>query len=470
MNNKVKVVFKNTIYTFLSNFISFVINALVVLLIPKLIGVAEYGYFQLYLLLCTYALSFHLGWNDGIYLRYVGMDYDELDKKNLSAQFRGVCVLAVIWFIVLLGLIQIFVSDVDKKCVYSMASLVVLIVTPRIFTSVVMQMVNYMKKYSLIILAEKCVYAIILIIMLIFGVRDFKILIISDIIGKIASLILGVYFCRDIILQKPSKNKYLQYCVDAIKNIKIGFFLLISNFASMLITGIIQFAIENRWSMETFSKVSLTFNMSKMLLVVITALSVVLVPMLKHLSDDVLAKSYNRIRAMLLFVLCGMLVFYYPMKVVLSIWLPQYKESLVYMALLFPMCLFESKTSLLVNTYMKAMREEKRLCLYNVITVVVSAIVAIVTIFIFSNLFASIVAIPYLLAFRCLILEFYLQKKLNINLMKDAVIEIIIATLFIIFSWNIQSWLSVVLYLIIYLAYVIYIKDELKNAFKVLRK
>ena len=54
--------------------------------------------------------------------------------------------------------------------------------------------------------------------------------------------------------------------------------------------------------------------------------------------------------------------------------------------------------------------------------------------------------------------------------MKDAVIEIIIATLFIIFSWNIQSWLSVVLYLIIYLAYVIYIKDELKNAFKVLRK
>ena len=64
MNNKVKVVFKNTIYTFLSNFISFVINALVVLLIPKLIGVAEYGYFQLYLLLCTYALSFHLGWND----------------------------------------------------------------------------------------------------------------------------------------------------------------------------------------------------------------------------------------------------------------------------------------------------------------------------------------------------------------------------------------------------------------------
>ena len=46
----------------------------------KLIGVEKYGYWQLYLFYTSYVGFFQLGWNDGIYLRYGGEDYNNLDK------------------------------------------------------------------------------------------------------------------------------------------------------------------------------------------------------------------------------------------------------------------------------------------------------------------------------------------------------------------------------------------------------
>lgn len=469
MGNNIRLILKNGMYTLSSNLISFVVNALIVLIIPKLIGVSEYGYFQLYVLLATYALYFHFGWCDGIYLRYVGKDYKELDKKLLSSQFKGLALLTCIVSILLLIFIHFFVFDSEKIWIYSMATIVILFVTPKIFTSVVMQMTNNLKHYSEIVLIEKIVYSIVLSIMLLAGIRDFRLLILSDVLGKIAALFLGMHFCKDIIFTKIDKNSFREYFKESLINIKVGLFLLISNIASILITGIVQLSVESKWSIATFSKVSLTFNMSKMLLVVITALSIVLVPMLKHLDKNQLSYMYKNIRSLLMFVLGMLLLFYYPLKIVLSYWLPEYSDSIKYMALLFPMCLFESKTSLLLNTYLKAMRGERILCLVNVLTVLLSGFTAYITVFIFANLTLTIVAIPYLLMFRCLILECYIGKKLNLRLMKTAFFEVILATSFIYFNWNIDSLIATLLYLITYLLYLFFVRKELMESVKTIR-
>ena len=190
MNTEIKKISRNVVYTFSSNVTSFLINALVVLVIPKVIGVSEYAYFQLYLLLATYALYFHFGWCDGIYLINVGKKYDELDKEMLSSQFIGIVLMSAIIFVILSCGVLLFCDDTNKEWVYYASIAVIGIVTPKTFTSVVMQMTNRMKNYSQIVLAEKVVYAIILSVMLIMGIKDFKFLILSDCIGKLVSLIL----------------------------------------------------------------------------------------------------------------------------------------------------------------------------------------------------------------------------------------------------------------------------------------
>lgn len=50
----------------------------------------EYGYCQLHLFYSSYVGFLHFGWNDGIYLRYGGKNYIELDKKLFFFQILHV--------------------------------------------------------------------------------------------------------------------------------------------------------------------------------------------------------------------------------------------------------------------------------------------------------------------------------------------------------------------------------------------
>lgn len=463
MNKNIRILLKNTSYTFMSNMASFFINALVVLIIPKLIGVSEYGYYQFYILLSTYALYFHFGWCDGIYLRYVGKSYDELDKEMLSSQFKGICIMTLITAGLSMLIILTLISDRNKQWMYITAVFAMIFVTPKTYTSVVMQMINNMKEYSLIILAEKLIYVAILSIMLFIGIRDFKLLILCDVAGKFSAMTIGIYFCRQIIAEKINLSKTKKYISEAVENFRVGIFLLVSNLASILITGVVQFSVEYKWNIETFSKVSLTFNMSKMLLVVINAMSIVLIPMLKHMDENQMRHIYRSVRSILMLVLGAMLIIYYPMKVILIRWLPQYKISLYYMALMFPMCLFESKTALLLNTYFKSLREEKKLCMVNIITVLASIFLSWITVFLLGSLNLSVLSIPFLLAFRCILLENYIGKLLDLKLMKGALLEVLLSTVFIISSWFVDSWLASVVYLTAYLFYVFYIRNDVKT-------
>ena len=88
---------KSVGYVFLSNFISFVISALITFLVPKKLGVDSYGYFQLYLFYSNYTGFLHFGWADGIFLRYGGEYYDKLNKRIFGGQIRLYCLVELIF-------------------------------------------------------------------------------------------------------------------------------------------------------------------------------------------------------------------------------------------------------------------------------------------------------------------------------------------------------------------------------------
>ena len=78
---------QNLSYSFVSNILSLLLSSVTVMIVPKLIGVAEYGYYQLYVFYASYTGFFHFGWCDGIYLKYAGIDYDDYDRGLMSSQF-----------------------------------------------------------------------------------------------------------------------------------------------------------------------------------------------------------------------------------------------------------------------------------------------------------------------------------------------------------------------------------------------
>ncbi len=87
MNDKARNVMKNLYYTVAANFATLGISVLLNLFVPKLLGVTEYSYWQLYVFYSSYVGFLHFGWIDGIYLKIGGEEYDQLNKRDLGTQF-----------------------------------------------------------------------------------------------------------------------------------------------------------------------------------------------------------------------------------------------------------------------------------------------------------------------------------------------------------------------------------------------
>lgn len=460
---KVNKLLKNLSYSVLANGTSTLISMILVLFVPKILGVKEYSYWQLYLFYASYVGFFHFGWADGVYLRFGGKKYDELDKSYFHSQFWLLTFMEVILAAVIILAAVFVVPDAHKTSVFIAVGVCCVLQIPRTFLQYILQVTDRIVNYAKNFLWEKFLYAGLVIVFLLLGFREFQYLVIADLFARGFTLFLLIRECKDIVFKGVLDVK--SAIKDAWVNISIGIKLMFANIASNLLLGVVRWAIQNHWSVETFGKVSLSITASNLLMTFIGAVSIVIYPMLKNVSEDEYDKVYYKMRNMLMIPVLGLLVVYYPAKYVLSWWLPQYAESLKYMALLFPMCVFESKMVMLINTYLKALREEKKIMFINWIAVGITVVSTAVLVYGLDNLTMAILSLTLLLGIRCGIGEILLAKKINLNIWKDMLGEWTLIVVFILSGWFLNSMMVTVIYAGAYLLYLIWKHKELKNLF-----
>ena len=148
---------------------------------------------------------------------------------------------------------------------------------------------------------------------------------------------------------------------------------------------------------------------------------------------------------------------------ILAAWLPKYADALTYMALMFPLCVFESKTSMLVTTYLKILRKEKWILLINVSTVGLSVVTTAITVFWLKNLTLAVLSIVVLQSFRCIFGELLLSRNLDIAVKKDIILEVVMTAIFISVSWFIRSWWCMALYALAYAGYLLIKRRDLRE-------
>ena len=463
MNNKVLNFLKNFSYTFSSNLITLVVSTLVTLIVPKLIGVEDYGFWQLYMFYSTYVGFFHFGWNDGIYLRYGGEKYESLDKPKFFSQFIQLSVMQLVFAAVVILSAGFFTDGPDRTFILQMIALDMVILNVRFMFLFTLQATNRIKKYASIMVTDRVLFIVTVLLLLAFGSRDYHLMIVADLLSKVVSLIYGMYVCKEFVFRRLTN--FTLDLKETWENINVGIKLLMANLASKLIIGIVRFGIERQWDVETFGRVSLTLSISHFMMVFITGIGVVVYPILRRTNMEKLPNIYDIMRNFLMIVSLSFLIFYYPAKELLAIWLPEYADSLLYMALLFPMVVYEGRITLLINTYLKALRYEKKMLHLNAITVFLSAIFTVFTTVIWHNLNLAVLTILLGQMVRAIIAEIFLSKKLNINLTKDFILEIALTAIFILSGWYIDSWWTVAIYGVSYLVYLLFKKSDVKRTY-----
>ncbi|WP_374120910.1 lipopolysaccharide biosynthesis protein [Neobacillus sp. PS3-12] len=468
MNNKAFTFIKNFSYTLSSNLISLIISTVLVFIVPKLIGVEDYGYWQLYLFYSFYVGFLHFGWNDGIYLRYGGKEYKELNKELFFSQFWMLMLSQIVIGAIIIGISMIFTADANRLFILEMTALCMLIVNVRLMLVYILQSTNRIKEYAQITMMERVIYCVLILLCLLIGIRQFKLLIVTDLIAKFIAFVYAMYCCRDIVFNKISTFTF--NVGETAKNINAGIKLMFANIASMLIIGIVRFGIERSWDVSTFGKVSLVMSVSSLMMVFIDAVGIVMFPVLRRTSEDKLPELYTTMRITLMVPLLGLLIVYYPLEVILPAWLPKYSQSLMYMALLFPMCIYEGKMALLINTYLKTLRKEKLMLVFNLASVALSLILTLLFTMVFKSLSLAIVSIVILLAFRSALAEVFLSKFLHVSVFKDTFLELAMTVIFILAGWFVTSWFGLVLYLAAYGLYLLIQRKEIKATLQTVKQ
>lgn len=468
MSNKVKTIIKNFSYTIIANFVSFLISVLLILVVPKIIGIQEYGYWQLYLFYSLYVGFLHFGWADGIYLRYGGSEYKELNKKTFFSQFYSLAFFQILIGILFVSFTLQFTSNVDRMFILYMLAGYLVLINLRYMLLYILQATNRMKESAKITIIDRILYFIIIVVFLILGEHNYKLLIVVDLFCKLVSLIYAMYCCKEIVFQK-----YTSFSFDfneTIENIKAGIKLMFATIASMLILGTVRFGIEQKWSVETFGKVSLALSISNLFMTFINAISVTLFPLLKRTNENNLNNIYEALRTLLMVVLFGVLIVYYPLSTLLFSWLPQYHDTFVYMIFIFPLCIYEGKVSLLINNYLKVIRREKVLMYMNIMIMLLSVCTTFITVAVLENLNFAVLSIIILLSLRCMVLELQLSRILKIKVGKDIFLEFIMTFIFISSAWFFTSFSSFIIYVISFFLYIVLRKKDISKSIQSIRQ
>ena len=124
------------------------------------------------------------------------------------------------------------------------------------------------------------------------------------------------------------------------------------------------------------------------------------------------------------------------------------------MSILFPMCVYDCKMTMLINTYLKALRKEKQLLMINLVTVTLSAVLTYVCVYMAESLTLSMVLVVFLFASRCTAGELLLGKYIGQRFTVQNLIDALMCILFMIISNLLPGMYAFFTFFAVYLGYI----------------
>ena len=449
---------KNLSISFVANLITIIVSFVVTLFLPKIISVEQYGYWQVYLFYSTYVGILHLGLNDGIYLRYGGSEYSKLDFKLFHGQFKLLFNFELIAMLILMFVSGIFCNGAYKYIWFSLG-ICAFLTNLRYMYVYILQATNLIKEFAIVTIIDRIVFILLVLFLCLKRTANFNMVIISDLLGRGISLVVGGYFCKEVVL-KCGKVERTAIWKEIRKNIIAGSQLMFANLASSCIIGVVRYGIQKNWSVAIFGKVSLMLSLSNLFVIYINAMGIVIYPILRRTDNNKRNELYFAIDKILDVILFSALILYYPAKLIISWWLPQYSDVMQYICVLFPIYIFEGKMALLFNTYLKVYRKENIIFKINVVCLGISIGYTILATYIFKSLNLAVLGMLLLIVFRCVVSQIYCSKMLKVKY-KSSILSLLLGLVFYLICGVMIT--DVVGIILLFIWIIIYISINIKN-------
>jgi O-antigen/teichoic acid export membrane protein len=459
---------KNYIYLLTSQVITLVLNIVMSFVFPMFLSLRSFGYWQFFLFYSSFVGLFHFGFNDGVYLRYGGRDLKSLNGSVVKAQFLILCVIQIVLSVCILAY-QLLFGREDLKEIVLFVAIFMVINNLTSFITGFYQAVNKLNIFSNVAILTSLFFLIFIGFLFIIKQITLLYIIISYITSSMLGFLYTLYHSQEIFKSKLDwKRKKLFFSEFKINTI-VGFFLMISSISGMLILGFGRFSIEKKWGVITFGIVSFSFTIAAFLLFFVRQIGIVIFPLLKRVSSKSQKKYFTISINILNIFFLGCLLFVPLINYTILNWLPKYSESLKYFIYVVPMIIYEGKMQIILNTYMKAQRNEKSLMYVNIISLIISIFLSCIGYY-NDNVDFIIISMTLATVIRAVTLELFLNYKMSISSNISILIVLIMMSIFILSfalceiknAWLIY-FICYILFLIVNKSNIIVIRTELNK-------
>ncbi|MGG7201268.1 oligosaccharide flippase family protein [Clostridium butyricum] len=460
---------RNLIFAIIAQGTSTLLSILITIILPKMMGVEQFAYWQLFIFYSSYVGFFHFGLSDGLYLKYGGTNIENMDKSLIGSQFRLMVIWQIVISIFVLLFIPFFIGNSERIFVWILTAIYLVVANATWCLGYIFQAANETKIYSVGTIISKVSFIFVLIIFLLMKQYDFRLYVILYVGTQAVAMIYSIIKGWDFIISKWSSINFTLR--ETFSNIKIGINLTFSNIASSLILGFGRGFVDSHWDINAFGVFSLSISLVNFILQFITQISMVMFPALRQVSSEKRSEIYILLRELLGITLCGVLILYVPMRIFFSWWLPDYSESMKYLSVILPICVFDGKMQMIYNTYLKVLRKERILLYINVLSCILSLLLCIALSLIYNVVIMAVLAMVIAIAIRSIISSIYLSKVMKIELEDNLIFELLLTATFIFYNVVLECWAAFIIYAITF-GFVLYIKrNTLKKAlFQVITK
>lgn len=454
---------KNLVYTLSSQGVSIILGILKVLILPFILGIEEFGYWQVYLLYVGYLGILSFGFNDGIMLKYGSLNNNQLPKPLLRSSIQ-IFFFFQLFIGSLIGVIFLLETNPNKLFAFFFVAINIPIVGLTGVLNYILQSTNQLKKFSILFIIDKVIVIIAILIMWKLNVGNFQMIILFDTVSKAIALFIMMYYCRDLF--KGKKVKFNEGYLEFKQSILVGIKVMVSNFLSMLILGYSMFLIERSRGIEEFSVYSFSITTTNLILVFSTALGTVIFPFISRRSEDLNKEIFSIISKLSSFAIIFLYIIYFPIRFIIETFLIEFQAALTYLPFIYLFIFSQSKMQLLINPYYKRLREETEMLYANLKVFIVSFLLVSVTFIIYKSILIVVVCIALSMFLRLILSELYLKKKLDIQKNIFSLFDIISILVFLICASQPDVYIGFLLYMLFLTILIIYKKERIISLYK----
>ena len=448
---------RNILRIFSANFLTMISGILLGFVVPAVLSVDSYAYFKTYTFYISYIGLLHLGFVDGMYIKYGGKELIDLDKSEFKLEHR-----VFIIFQIIITLLCLVIALVKKDIILILFSLSIIPINTFAFFSLFYQSIGEFKKYTNITYVYTIIYLLLNVILAVVFRND------NYILYCITSIIANgiVFLYLEFKYFKQFKGIKAKYDSKVWNNIKVGFFILLGNLSVLMFYAIDRWFIKFFYTVSDFAYYSFAISMLNIINLLISSISIAF---FNYLSKGENVEKIKKLKDYFLILGVFASFGYFVFAGIVNIILRKYIPALDIIAVSFASYPYMIViNALYVNLY-KARKKEKMYFKVVIFMVIISAFFNTIAMIINKNPVS--IAVATTLSF----ITWYLYSVKDFRYLKSTKKEILylgINTVSFLALSNFFNWLigGVVYFLIAIVTTIILFKKEILEIYRIIVK